>query len=426
MTMSAAEIASQVRGGTSPEVSLAWLILNSPQWVHRRVEALRMGENGQSRWHISHDVTVPEEFSIPGSKNRMVVPLGSLRKGALKNVDTSGAGAASLSILGAEDNGNYAVAMLLMMVESLLGAAANTPRCSEVITNVVRANHARQHDATREFKVWLAESVSLNDPSSRGPEFERRLDFFQEFVGQFATTFLLLIEVDESLAGTRCVIKYSRDDTAPEGIDSESQQLAWEIPDYGFARSYHLEVEVPPGLVYTELEILEIDANGNPTSRALDAPSKLQIIAHLACTPNERMASAVAGLTLSPSKQGQYKVSRFSAVIVFCMSLTAWVSSMMPGVFVVSDSGPASAAVSLLLTGPALILSWFSKGPEHEAIAWIMRPYRIMLLMTVGALFLMAAAAAFPLVSPVKELVWFPVLFLQTWALGLFLRHRSR
>lgn len=425
--MSALEIASQVRGGASPEVSLAWLILNSPQWVHRRVEALRMGENGQSRWHISHDVTVPEEFSIPGSKNRMIVPLGSLRKGALKNVDTSGAGAVSLPILGAEANGNYAVAMLLMMAESLLGAAlAGSSTCSEVITKVVRANHAHQQDATHEFRTWLTEAVSLIDPSSRGPEFERRFDFFQEFVGQFATTFLLLVEVDSSLAGTRCVIKYSRDDTAPERIHTDSQQLAWEIPDYGFARSYHLEVEVPPGLVYTALEILEIDSNGNPTSRVLDAPPTPQIIAHLACAPNERMASAVAGLTLSPSKQGQYKVSRFSAVIVFVLSVAAWVSSMMPGVFVASDSGPASAAVSLLLTGPALILSWFSKDPEHEVIAWIMRPYRIMLLMTVGTLLLMAAAAAFPFVSPVKELVWFPVLFLQTRALGLFLRHRSR
>lgn len=425
--MSAVEIASKVRGGASPEVSLAWLILNSPRWVHRRVEALRMGENGRSRWHISHDVTVPEEFIIPGSKNRMVVPLGSLRKGALKNVDTSGAGAASLSVLGAEDNGNYAVAMLLMMAESLLGAAvASSSSCSEIITKVVRANHAHQHDATREFRAWLTESVSLIDSSSKGPEFDRRLDFFREFVGQFATTFLLLVEVDSSLAGTRCVIKYSRDDTAPERIDTESQQLAWEIPDYGFARSYHLEVEVPPGLVYKELEILEIDSNGNPGSRDVDAPSRPQIIAHLACTPNERMASAVAGLTLSPSNHGQYKVARFSAVAVFAMSIVAWLSSMLPGVFVANDTGPASAAVSLLLTGPALILSWFGRSPEHEVIAWIMRPYRKMLLMSVAVLFLLAAAAAFPLVPPVKELIWFPVLFVQTWALGLFIRHRSR
>lgn len=424
--MSAVEIASEVRGGASPEVSLAWLILNSPQWVHRRVDALRMGENGRSRWHISHDVTVPEEFSIPGSRNRMVVPLGSLRKGALKNVDTSGAGSASLSILGAEDNGTYAVDMLLMMAESLLGKeTARTLRCREVITKVVRADHALQNDAAREFRVWLSESVTSSEVPSKGPEFERRLDFFQEFVSAFATTFLLLIEVDSSLAGTRCVIKYSRDDTAPERIDPASQQLAWEIPDYGFARSYHLEVEVPPGLVYTELEILEIDSNGVSSFRALDTPPKPQVIAHLACTPNERMASAVAGLTLSPSRQGQYKVSRFSAVTVFVIAVLAWVSSMMPGVVVASDSGPASAAVSLLLTGPALMLSWFSRSPEHEVIAWIMRPYRKMLLLSVAALFLMAAAAAFPLVSPVKELIWFPVLFVQTWALGLFLRHRS-
>lgn len=386
-----------------------------------------MGENGRSRWHISHDVTIPEEFSISGSKNRIVVPLGSLRKGALKNVDTSGAGATSLSLLGAEDNGNYAVDMLLMMVESLLGTAvAKTSSCREVITNLVRAEQADLNDVTDDFRAWLTESVTSTESSSTGPEFERRLEFFQDFASQFATTFLLLVEVDSSLAGTRCVIKYSRDDTAPERLDIDSQQLAWEIPDYGFAQSYHLEVEVPPGLVYTELKILEFDSNGDATTRVLDAPSNPQIIAHLACKPSERMASAVAGLTLSPSKQGQYKVSRFSAVTVFAMAVAAWVSSLLPGVFVASDSGPASAAVSLLLTGPALILSWFSKSPEHEVIAWIMRPYRMMLLMTVGALFLMAAAAAFPLVSPMKELIWFPVLFVQTWAFGLFLSHRSR
>ena len=156
------------------------------------------------------------------------------------------------------------------------------------------------------------------DPRSKGSGFEQRLDFFQEFASQFATTFLLLIEIDASLAGTRCVIKYSRDDAAPERLDAASQQLAWEIPDYGFARSYHLEVQVPPGLVYTELEILELDSNGELSSRVVDAPHRPQVLAHVACTPHERMASAVAGLTLSPAKQGQYQVAGFSAVTVFC------------------------------------------------------------------------------------------------------------
>lgn len=356
----------------------------------------------------------------------MVVPLGSLRKGALRNVDTSGAGAASLSILGAEDNGNSAIAMLLMMTESLLGSAlANSSECREVITSVVRAKSEHEQEAVGEFKQWLAESISSIETSLKEADFDQRLDFFREFVCQFATTFLLLVEIDSSLAGTRCVIKYSRDDTAPERIHTDSRQLAWEIPDYGFARSYHLEVEVPPGLVYRELEILEFDSGGNETSRALDEPFKPQIIAHLARTPNERMATAVAGLTLSPSNHSQYKVSRFSTAIVFALSVVAWISSMMPGVFIASGSGPASAGVSLLLTGPALMLSWFSRSTEHEVIAWIMRPYRIMLLMSVGVLFLMAAAAAFPFVSPVKELIWFPVLFIQTWALGLFVRHHS-
>ncbi|MFC8303238.1 hypothetical protein ACFUCV_06085 [Specibacter sp. NPDC057265] len=424
--MSETEIASKVPAGASAGVCLAWLILNSPQWVHRRVEALRMGENGRSRWHISHDLTVPAEFSIPGSKNRMVVPLGSLRKGALKNVDTSGAGSTSLSILGAADNGDYAVAMLLMMAESLLGPEiAGASQCSEVLTNMVRATAGGEEEAKLEFTRWLAGSVASLDPRSKGSGFEQRLDFFQEFASQFAATFLLLIEIDASLAGTRCVIKYSRDDAAPERLDAASQQLAWEIPDYGFARSYHLEVQVPPGLVYTELEILELDSNGELSSRVVDAPHRPQVLAHVACTPHERMASAVAGLTLSPAKQGQYQVAGFSAVTVFVMSVLAWLSSLMPGAFTAGDSGPASAAVSLLLTGPALLLSWFSRSPEHEVIAWIMRPYRRMLLLSVVALFMMAAAAAFPLVSPVKELVWFPVLFVQSWALGLFLHQRA-
>ncbi|PYI39612.1 hypothetical protein CVS30_02720 [Arthrobacter psychrolactophilus] len=356
----------------------------------------------------------------------MIVPLGSVRKGALKNVDTSGAGASSLSILGAEDNGNYAVAMLRMLAQSLLGEElGGSARCRDVVTAVVRATTESCDASTNEFSVWLADCLELVADEDKGAEFDRSVDLFREFVLQFATTFLLLVEVNDNLAGTRCVIKYSRDDTAPEQSGIRSQQAAWEIPDYGFARSYHLEVEVPPGLVYKQLEIVEYGSNGTSTNRAVDAPSKPQVLAHLACAPSERMATAVAGLTLAPSRQGQYKVARFSVWITFAVALAAWGSSLVPGVIVSDASGPVSAAVSLLLTGPALLLSWFSRSPEHEVVAWIMGPYRKMLLMSVLTLFLLAASAAVPLVSPTKELVWFPVLFVQVRALGLSLRHTS-
>ncbi len=385
-----------------------------------------MEESGKSRWHISHDVTVPEDHQILGSKNRMVVPLGSLRKGALKNVDTSGAGANSLSILGAEDNSKHAVDMLLMLAQSLLGAepSGSTTR-EDVISSVVRADPENRQDATDKFDVWLAETIAHVAVVDRGSGFDRDVDFYSGFVRQFATSFLLLVEVDANLAGTRCVIKYSRDDVAPERSGTKSQVTAWEIPDYGFARSYHLEVEVPPGLVYKQLEIIEYRSNGEAANHSLDAPEKPQVVAHLACSPNERMAVAEALLTLAPSLQGQYVVARFSTWITFAIAVAAWVSSLIPGVLVSDTAGPVSAAVSLLLAGPALLLSWLGRNPEHEVVAWVMRPYRTMLLMSVTTLFMLAAAAAVPLMTPLRELVWFPVLFVQTWALGVSIRHSS-
>lgn len=417
-------MASNSEAGFSPEYSLAWLIMNSPQWVHRRVEALRMGESGRSRWHISHDLTVPKQFCIPGSKDRMIVPLGSVRKTALRNVDTSGAGASSLSLLGKEENGNYAVAMLLMLAESLFGSkVAAAPESRRIITNVVHANERTQLLAIKEFRAWCAGNATNIDPDKMSKGFDKSLDFFTGFVGQFAGTFLLMVEIDSKLAGTRCVIKYSRDDIAPEHRGNKSRQTAWEIPDYGFARSYHLEVEVPPGLVYQELEMIEFDSKGKPARTIVDAPPHPQVVAHLACEPSERMSTAVAGLTLAPSLQGQYRVARSSAWITFGVALIAWFSALLPGVLVSETAGPVSAAVSLLLTGPALLLSWFSRSPEHEVVAWIMRPYRNMILLSVTTLLLLAAAAALPLVPVVQDLVWLPVLALQTWALCLSISH---
>ncbi|OFI37101.1 hypothetical protein BIU82_08300 [Arthrobacter sp. SW1] len=263
-----------------------------------------------------------------------------------------------------------------------------------------------------EFLQWL-ESVQLRpeDPAKRN-----QIDLFRHFALQFATNFLLLVEVDAGLLGTRTVIKYSRDDDPPEAQGPNTRHIAWEVPDFGMAGSYHLEVEVPHGLCLSSLKLVQYDSDGTVISEHLDASVRPRSLGHLACAPDSRLATAEAELIVEPAPQGIYTVSRISSFVVSGVVLIAWVVSLVPGLIVSADVGLPTSAVSVILTAPALLLSWLSRAPEHEIVALILRPYRRVLIASATTLVIMAIAAAVPFVFPWSQVLWTPIVAVQTWA----------
>ncbi|BCT76198.1 hypothetical protein SCMU_20400 [Sinomonas cyclohexanicum] len=66
-----------------------------------------------------------------------------------------------------------------------------------------------------------------------------------------------------------------------------------------------------------------------------------------------------------------------------------------------------SQAVSLLLVGPALFLSWMARAPEHRALAVMLLPLRLMLIACAGLLLTAGIGVGVPL-----ELWWWDLLWL--------------
>lgn len=375
-----------------------------------------MDEGGASRWHISYDVTIPKKWRVDGSKNRIIVPLGSLRKGALRRVDAAGGGAATLSILETEENTKHTVQLLMSLAQSFLEPeVVASPDCRIAVETLVRSDPHNADEAIKEFDSWIAAATA----SSSDTRTQKKIDFFRNMAFEFATNFLLLVEVNADVLDTRTVIKYSRDDDPPEVKGSNTHEIAWAVPDFGMSGSYHLEVEVPRGLTLSSMRLVQYDSDDTCISELLDIPSRPRSLAHLACRPDSRLATAQAKLTLLPAEQGLYTFARMSGIVVFVVTMLAWIVALLPGVVVSASTALPSSAVSVILAAPALLLSWVSRAPEHEIVALILRPYRKMLLASASTLVMLACAAAIPFVFPWSQLLWAPIVAIQTWAFGL-------
>lgn len=97
----------------------AALVLSHQSWVRRRVESVQFLPGGETRHRISFDLAIPEELTISGQEisasensSLIAVPLTYMRKGALVDLDISGADGSALPSVGAEENGRITVAAL--------------------------------------------------------------------------------------------------------------------------------------------------------------------------------------------------------------------------------------------------------------------------------------------------------------------------
>ena len=104
----------------------AALVLSHQSWVRRRVESVQFLPGGETRHRISFDLAIPEELTISGQEisasensSLIAVPLTYMRKGALVDLDISGADGSALPSVGAEENGRITVAALQWLVDRL-------------------------------------------------------------------------------------------------------------------------------------------------------------------------------------------------------------------------------------------------------------------------------------------------------------------
>jgi hypothetical protein len=402
---------------------LTQLIIGSPSWVHRRVDTLELGSKGESRRKVSLDVTVPKTLVIAGSHERMIVPLALIQKAMLRGFDTADSSSKPMSVLGAKENSVLALEFLTQLAPEWLADARCLQRqCGEHMAALVHADSLTAGKAIEDFLGWV--QVARETAPRMTPDEELDLAVFSHFAVELAGNFLLLAEIDAELAGKRIILKYSHDtelDLPSKRAKSRTVGFRNPVPDFGFAANQHVEVRVPPGLAVKYVGLTDLDPDTTPVDADADEvqdPSikrsrrRERAVGHVALSPQSRFDSGIFLVEVVPSRQGIYAFTIWAVVLVTAAVLAALVLKFdvlqvwLQVPVLTPDARIPSPSASILLIGPALMLSWLSRTPEHDLSVMLLGPLRVVLIMCAIVLMLMAVAAAVPLAPLYWNILW--------------------
>lgn len=391
------------------------LLATSRKWVHRRVTALRLDAEGTTRQSTSVDITVPEDMAIVAtSRNRVIVPLGMLAKGAKQRLDAKHDGK-SVSVLGRAEHSKLAVGMLEDAARKLpRKAPADSAEDRPIFSAVVSADENDSAAALRAYESWK-DSALDRDNFTEGHK--RRVLLIDMLVSRLAGNYLFLVELDVDYVGIRTTLKYSLDQELPELEDRGPQQIRFKygIPDFGFAASQHVEFEVPKGLCLQSIDLVAFDGRQVAVQASGHESNKPTRVAHEVLSPKSLFHSGDAWVAAVPARQGVFSFSKWAAVVTVLLVLGTLAIRVWNNEILRPEALIPSPAASIILVTPALLLSWMSKEPEHELVARLLAPLRKILLACGGILLTIALLAAVPLAPWTWWVLWFVIYGATAW-----------
>lgn len=328
---------------------------------------------------MSLDLTVPHlpwPVDVPEATHT-VVPLATITKSDMRQFDATDATGASIPVLSAQDNGELSVAFLAALIEAESRLTV-TPSLREEIRSCVFGSP----QVCSRTAETLVDRLGLQETLSG------------VFLFRLAEEFVLFGVLPAEVAGTRTVVKYSyhwstdRPTTvrlrledlvrrSAAGLGWRPYALQVDLGRPGAAASTHVEVQAPTGLRCVDLALLD-DAGEEV---AIDAEAGMVAHTHI----DEERGAARAIVRFDPDLAGLHRVVTWSAWGVFLLLLaTRWRLgnvSLDPG-----------TPVSLLLFGPAILLTWLVRSGENAIVSAVVGPLRAVGLMLASALFGVAFA----------------------------------
>lgn len=390
---------------------LLGLMASTRHWVHRRVESFRLDADGQTRWHVSIDMTVPEDGVVASGKNQLVVPVAFMKKGTLRRLDVEYAGK-SVPVLGRAMNSKYALAMLIAAMPPELNLDDYQHETAlKALKRVVECSTADADSALEAFDEWYSRARRA---AGSDTDFNRDHDLFSSFVRSLAQNFLFLVVLESEVKSRRILLKFAWDHEPPTVTDKGKVRVSFshELADFGFAASQHVEVEVPRGLAVRSLEVAEFFPNDRTSPPVRDVPSHTRSVAHVAIAPTHRFARGGFRVEVEPAKAG---IFAFTHVAVLAVAASVVVAQLIRifDAYVLLDNVQRipSPSASIILVAPALLVSWMSRRTEHRLLILLLKPLRKALLSCSIALLTMAALAAIPFRPEAWWLLWFVVIY---------------
>lgn len=391
-----------------PELSagqkLIELILGSQDWIHRQVERVEIQPTGDVLHQVSLDLTVPPGLELPGSRGAVQVPVTLLSKGPLSQFSVIGPEDHPAPLLESAANSALAETFLRTLARVTYGFSAETEpvEVGILLADIVSSDRRRGRLAIERLRRLL-------DGAPTGPTADPlEVATFFSMVEVFARRFLMVIELDASLVGRRCIVKYSYLDFRDDSHDRPRYEMSWDVGHFGVAASYHFELVSPQLLEITSLTIVEVTGD-EITPRAAEPPSVGVGVVHLAVRPRSRLSTAAIVAALVPRRYGVVSQSFVGAWLV-----TLVLASIIGGRHLRDLWNPgatvAPTAAGVLSAGGAIVLTWIARTPEDRIVAAVLRRPRRHLL-GAGALLIAAGLyMAVPVPEPARTVGWWLLL----------------
>ena len=399
-----------------PGLVMALVLSAQTEWVHRRVESVRILDNETSRRQVSVDFTLPRRVSVPET-NRSVaisrrvlpaIPLTILRKGGvLRNFDLRDETGMALPLFSRVGNERIAAEAL---VESARGAMLTVPgnrrrRLPPAIERDVELIAGDQPAASQALRRIRKPSpdedlIDLRAAIGGHPSFAH--------LAELLTRYFILLTPAAFLdlqPGQRRILKFSYEEPLESDASGLFGRLArsmpgsprvfkFQIPAAAHAASFHFEIAPPQ-----ELDILELGAQ--KLSRLPTKPKLVPMLspqrAHAylrASQPADRQGRLPAPAQ-TPSLVAWIGLDRAGfmhaalATVLLAFGMLVWGRLRLHSVL--ADTH-VEAMVTALLLIPSLLGFYLLRPDEHRLVRAMLFGTRIAVLL--GALSAVVAAVS--------------------------------
>lgn len=350
----------EVAQDVAADVNVLELAFVNTDWLFRRVESIRMQDEGTTTVRVSLDLSTRVRELPLGPTGGRVIPLAVAAKGPISRLDVVAPGCA-VSVLTTSQNANMVADALVKMADGVIDEPDRLRK------EFIELGVQRPPDANDVHERLVA---ALKSPPPRDID---RYELWRLILEQLIDSYVLIVELHGDLPA-RLTVKYSYDASQDSVLDADVRRnrLNWSLGTYAMANSSHVEVEVPHPLVIDYSEIREARGTEEATVTRCDEPS---VIHHLVAVPTEAMTSATWHSTIRvvESTATRIAVAASTATAVLCAYLFVgtWGMKLAGGVSLALEP-----SASLLLAVAGVMGPFVGRAPRHWLVAKFVKPYR--------------------------------------------------
>ncbi|MDQ0259543.1 hypothetical protein [Sinomonas atrocyanea] len=376
------------------------LIITSPEWVHRRVDGIVLGPDGETTRSSSYDFTLPRDAPAPGPDGRVLLPLSFIRKGALRRFSATGPdGRTPAPVLTRTENTAVAAGMLA----SFFPDDAKGGDLEQLILDVVDYADGSA-DGEEALGRLLDGARQALEPNAAEATLDQALDVFESLARTLMDHFVLLVEVDARILGMRSIVKisYEQELVFRRRPWEHTTVFTFPVPDFGSARSHHVEVTVPAALSIRELSLRDKATHDH----VLDRPEGNAALGHVSLSPGHRFSQATVRVEACPAQSGITGFTTVANIAVFLLTALLVLEKIGATHLLARGLPLQSSAASVVLFAPALLLSWLARTAEHDLVRVLFKPLRFSLGLFALFFLTLGVLAAGPLTMEGRAVAW--------------------